>query len=295
MKFASLRAEYAKLWASMSVKSTRAAAIDTVARRILKNKKRYEAVAAKARVPWCLIGVLHYRESNLNFAKHLHNGDSLKKKTWRVPAGRPLKGDGPFTWEESALDALAMKGLHKIGSWPVERMIYEIERYNGFGYRYQSAGLSPYVWGGSNHYSRGKFVKDGVLDRKFVDPQLGCVPLLKRLAELDDTINLDRALVPVGEAVSKSKSLPALLFGFITWIGTQATDLMQNGWDAVTAALAFLPAIVTGSQEQVGALQTLGDWLSIDFQSTGKWAIVAIMGVVFVRELQRKRDPDYVA
>jgi lysozyme family protein len=194
IEFSKVRKKYAQMWASMSIREDRSSAIDGVVKRILANKTRYEEVADKARVPWFLIAILHYRESNLSFSKHLHNGDSLKNRTYRVPAGRPLVGEPPYTWEESALDALAMKGLHNITDWSIERIIYEAIRYNGFGYEYR--GLpSPYAWSGSNHYTAGKFIRDHVFDERHVDKQLGVLPILKRLAEVDTTIDLASAKV----------------------------------------------------------------------------------------------------
>ena len=48
-----------------------------------------------------------------------------------------------------------------------DQTLYELERYNGFGYRDRRPQvLSPYLWSFSNHYSRGKYVADG----RFSDP-----------------------------------------------------------------------------------------------------------------------------
>lgn len=288
--FASLRAEYRRLWDALKIRPTRVASAREVAARILKNKGRYEAVAALARVPWFFIGIIHYRESNLSFSKHLHNGDSLKKKTYRVPAGRPLKGTGPFTWEESAIDALGMKNLAKVGFWPVERVAYECERYNGWGYRWNDAGLAPYLWGGSEHYVKGKYVKDGVLDRNFVDPQLGTMTILAELAEMDDEIDLSPAEPGAVETTKESKSLLSLITAAVTWVATQLTTWLQSAWDSVTGGIAALPGLVTGARESVESSETLAGWLNVDWATTGQYVVFAILAFVFYRHMKDKKE-----
>ena len=192
LTYESLRAEYATLWASMEVRASKAADIDATARKILGKKTRYAAVQDATNVPWFVVGIIHAMESGCNFATHLHNGDPLTKRTVQIPAGRPKAppADGKvYSWKESACDALLMKGLDKIGDWPVERMCYELERYNGFGYRnFHADVLSPYLWSGSNHYSRGKYVADGKWSATAVSGQSGAIAILKRLSELDASV-----------------------------------------------------------------------------------------------------------
>jgi lysozyme family protein len=204
----SLEPEYNRLWASMEIRSSWHAPLERRARAILANKPRYQAVSAKTGVPWFFIGVIHSLECGLSFSKHLHNGDSLKARTWRVPAGRPKNGSPPFTWEESACDALMMKSLDKVKDWSAARICFELERYNGFGYRtYHPGTLSPYLWSGSTHYVKGKYVADGKWSSTAVSQQTGAIPLLVKLAELDHSIVLGGAAPAVPEEV---KSLPAV-------------------------------------------------------------------------------------
>ena len=179
--FAKLQSEYQSLWDSMVIQ--RSSAIDAAARRIIKNKARYQAISKMlgGLIPWAFIGVIHLRESNLDFEAHLHNGDKpLNAKTRLVPRGR-----GPFgSFEESACDALKMKAYETVTDWSIARQAFELEKYNGFGYRNRKAG-NPYLWGGTNHYIRGKYVRDGVYDKYHVDMQLGVMPILKRIEALD--------------------------------------------------------------------------------------------------------------
>jgi lysozyme family protein len=183
--FASMAAGYRAMWKSMRI--TRAAACDQAARRILAARARYLAVEKQVGVPWFVQGIWHMRESSNNFAGVLHNGEHIigtGRKTHLVPAGR-----GPFSsWEQAAIDALRMKGLHNVKEWPIERIGYETERFNGFGYVARRVN-SPYVWAGSNHYTVGKYVADGVFSMGHVDTQLGCLPVLAALCKISPEVN----------------------------------------------------------------------------------------------------------
>lgn len=183
--FAAMAAGYRNMWKSMRI--TRQAACDTAAKKILAGKARYQQVESMTGVPWFVIGMWHMRESNNNFAGVLHNGEHIidtGRLTRLVPRGR-----GPFaTWQEAAFDALRLKGLHLIKEWPIERIGYETERFNGFGYIPRGIN-SPYVWAGSNHYTRGKYIADGVFSLGHVDTQLGCLPVLAALCKMSAEVN----------------------------------------------------------------------------------------------------------
>lgn len=146
--------------------------------KILDNKDRYKEVASNTGVPWYVIALIHVMESSSNFSRHLHNGDPLTARTVHVPANRPSHGDPPFTWEESAGDAIRMKLPYN--DWSLEGVLYFLEKYNGWGYQYRNVN-SPYLWGNSNHHSKGKFVKDGKYDPNAKTSQIGAAVLLKEL------------------------------------------------------------------------------------------------------------------
>lgn len=179
-----LKGEYTRLLARMVI--TRPGEARAAALRLADQRARYQKVEAETGVPWRFIAITHNRESGGNFAGVLHNGEHIigtGKKTRLVPAGR-----GPFkTWEEAAIDALRLKGLHLIDEWPRERICYESERFNGFGYRNKSLP-SPYLWAGSSNYKAGKYVKDGVFDPSAIDKQLGCMVVYDYLAKFGDDV-----------------------------------------------------------------------------------------------------------
>lgn len=177
-----LAQEYNTLWLSLRVTPNKLPEIQGIIKKILTNRPRYEAVAQKTGVPWFFIAILHSLESDLDFHTHLHNGDPLNARTINVPAGRPKLGNPPFTWEISAVDALALHGLSLITDWTVSRLAFEFERWNGFGYRqYHPTVKSPYLWSCSNQYTCGKYASDGHFAPDLVSAQAGTMPLLRTL------------------------------------------------------------------------------------------------------------------
>ncbi len=144
------------------------------------NRARYQKVGEELGIPWWFIAGVHMLESSFNFETHLHNGDPLAARTVRVPAGRPLAGGPRFTWEESAKDALTLQKLAGLSDWSLPRALFRWEAYNGFGYRRLEVA-SPYLWGLSTIYRKGKFVRDGAFDPDAVSKQCGAATLLKHL------------------------------------------------------------------------------------------------------------------
>ena len=179
-----LRDEYLRLFDSCRINSGRENEVNDILSKILSKKSRYESVGNNLGIPWHFIGIIHNMESSLNFKKHLHNGDPLNARTVNVPKGRPKSGNPPFTWEESAIDAMKYKKLNNWTGWSIPGILYNLEKYNGWGYRkYHPEVLSPYLWGFSNHYSSGKYVKDGKWSSTAVSGQCGGAVLLKKLLE----------------------------------------------------------------------------------------------------------------
>lgn len=192
MDFRALQPEYAATWRAMAIDDDKRKAFERVAARLYSALPLYQAVERTTGVPAVVIAVIHERESGGRFDRHLHNGDPLTERTYHVPAGRPVSGDPPFSWEESARDALIYENLAGIKGWTVERALFSWETYNGFGYR--NRGLrSPYLWGGTNQQQPGKYVADGVFDPRVMDVQLGCAGLFTMLCAIDPALRLPLA------------------------------------------------------------------------------------------------------
>jgi lysozyme family protein len=179
-----LAKQYSVLYESCLIRPNRKAEIDRIVRQLAANRGRYEKVAKALRMPWYVVAVIHNMEAGMSFSRHLHNGDPLTARTTHVPAGRPKTGRPPFTWEQSAIDALSLRGFDTWRDWSIPGTLYKIEGYNGWGYRDNHPQvLSPYLWSFSNHYARGKYVADGRFSATAVSAQCGAAVLLRRLQE----------------------------------------------------------------------------------------------------------------
>lgn len=225
--FARRSADHLQKFATMRI--TRKDAVERAARRILALKPRYQAVARATGVPWIMLGCLHMRESSNDFRGVLHNGQHIIG-TGRRTSIEP-KGRGPFSsWEQAAVDACKIKGWvgRPASYWDLGRILYEMERFNGWGYAYKGRP-SPYMWAGSDQYSRGKYVADHVYSSTFVDPQLGVGPVYKRVMELEGVMPEGRLQTPPGQWKAKAKRVIET-----TGVGTFLS------WNTVEAVREFM-------------------------------------------------------
>lgn len=177
--FDQLRNEYEHLLDTVVL--TRRASAEKAARDALLFRARYDSVSRSTGVPIMLLAALHMRESDFDFRTNLAQGDPLTHPSIHVPAGRPKLTPGmkfPVTWEYAAVDALEYDGLaNDPGPWTMPYLCYKAEAWNGFGPR--NHGIhTGYLWAGTNHYVRGKYVADGKWASGHVDTQLGVVPLV---------------------------------------------------------------------------------------------------------------------
>jgi len=177
-----LENDYEHLFDTAVINENHYAEIDGYVNKIAANKATYAAVSDPLNIPWYFVGIIHCMECGLDFKTHLHNGDPLTQRTVQVPKGRPLTGNPPFTWEESATDALTIEGFTAWKDWSIPGILYCFERYNGIGYR-QKGIHSPYLWSYSNNYTSGKYTADGVYDPNAVSKQCGAAVLLRRMSE----------------------------------------------------------------------------------------------------------------
>ena len=181
--FDMLKNEYASFFASTELRADRSELADWHKRVMLEYRPRYEVVERATGVPWFVVGSIHGLEASYNFRAHFHNGDfPLSARTRQVPAGRPLKWAAPYAWENSARDALTLLGFVGKNDWTLERTLYRLEAYNGFGYRRRGVP-SPYLWSFSNHYESGKFVADGKYNPAARSQQCGAATKIKMLVD----------------------------------------------------------------------------------------------------------------
>jgi len=167
-------------WNAATVRVEKQSETRWIARKIERNQARYETISKSANVPWQIVASIHSMECGLNFGQHLHNGDPLTARTRQVPAGRPKTGRPPFSFEESAKDALEYDGLNRVPWRDLTRALDALEAFNGTGYRKRGIA-TPYLWSGTNLERPGKFVADGKWSATAVSSQVGIVPILKEL------------------------------------------------------------------------------------------------------------------
>lgn len=177
-------------------KLTRAPEFMPAARRLVASaaKARYRAVSARTGVPWWFIAVVHERECSQSWRGSLAQGDPWDQKSRNVPKGR-----GPFaSWEDCAVDALVNCApfAARNKDWSIGGTLTMLEQYNGLGYASgpRAGGVkyppmpSPYIWGGTDVQTRGKYVADGQFDPSKMDPQLGCAGLIMTMMQIDASI-----------------------------------------------------------------------------------------------------------
>lgn len=206
--FESYKSDLSQHWKTIRIKTSFREPARKVAGKLIGNRARYKEIEERTGVPWFFIALLHQRESNANFATYLGNGQSLARVTTIVPKNRgPFKGADAFN--RGAIDALNLLGFTAIRDWSVERMLYLIVKWNGFGYYFKKRP-NPYLWSGSYHYddpegadgevnAAGKYIRDGVYDPKAVDHQIGAAVLLRAMCDLSTEI---------AQSLGASKSVP---------------------------------------------------------------------------------------
>ena len=189
-----LKSANSRRWADAKV--LRRAEFVAVAKHLVmvSAKVRYQTVEAKTGVPWPVIAVIHEREASQDWTGNLAQGDPWNRRSVHVPVGR-----GPFnSWEDAAVDALVNCAPYaaRNNDWSPGGILTLLESYNGLGYASKHVP-SPYVWAGTDQYSAGKYVRDGVYDPNAVDKQLGCAGLLMAMMALDRTISIDGKMPPI--------------------------------------------------------------------------------------------------
>jgi lysozyme family protein len=174
---------------------------------ILVYSNQYKNVGDQlGNVPYYAIGCLHYRESNFNFQTHLANGDPLTNSTGNPIATTHVPiGLGPYnSWVDAAVGALKHAGWDKIKDWDLVSTIYHLHSYNGWGPEKSHHTFSGYIWSGTQIYTNGKYVQDGVWDPNAPDMQAGCAAILSMLKA--HGINLNEVIVsatPIVKSVIK--------------------------------------------------------------------------------------------
>jgi lysozyme family protein len=298
---ANYAAGYAMLWRDLAIRPEYRATVAATAHRILASRARYESVSAATGVPWFVVALIHKMEADLDFTKHLHNGDSLAKRTWQVPAGRPVKGSAPFTWEESAIDAIGYDGLDRIKSWRVEDIAFAFEKYNGWGYR-KRAVPSAYLWSYSTAYTSGKFIRDGEWSASAVSKQSGAMVILHALAQQSAEIRATIAsgVAPAAVEIAESeRDAPAkdrspwsgrTVYGAVV-AGIMATVAKVGAFFGLAdgSALALIADIAAESDTYAAPLIRVATLIGANSAEIGFYAVAAAAFVVILARLDASK------
>lgn len=307
---------YADLWASIEIRPSKAADIEATASKIISKKTRYRAVEKETGVPWVVIGLIHAMEAGCSFSGHLHNGDPLVRRTVQVPAGRPRTGEPPFQWKDSAIDAIRYDGLDKVDDWHIERICFELERFNGAGYVLHHADVnSPYLWSGSNHYARGKYVADGKWSSSAVSGQSGAMPILKAMMEMDKDIkpgvvtetditeptDIEEKVsavaafpkadggAPIINVAYKSGTVWSQIIAAVSVIAGMLTDWAKNAWDWVMWAMGIVPAVYEDAKESLTSAQEMANWFGVSWGKISLTIAFACVVIAIIRHVNDKQ------
>lgn len=265
MNYEDTRAGYANLWKMIDIRPERTAAALVIARRLERDRKRYQAVADQVGCPWWWVAITHQMESGARFDRHMHNGDPLTARTVNIPAGRPATGNPPFTWETSAIDALkTVKNLDRVPSWEIPRALYEFERYNGFGY-FGKGINSPYLWSYSTLYDAGKYVADGKYDPNAVSRQCGAAVILRSMMDNGIVDSPDKETEPMVKLLDELKpfaDLAPVLVGIVA--GPKAAlavralaEVLETDADADQVAAKLNKEPVSAAGQKVAAAEEI--------------------------------------
>ena len=237
-----LQTDYERLFSACDIRAERMAEVDVLAEGLLADRDRYRLASEQIGVPWFVVAVLHYADTACDFGVHLHNGDPLTGRTRHLPDGRPLRGEPPFAWEDSTVDALCLHHLDQWGDWSIAGTLFKLESHGGWGYRLHHPDvLSPYLWNYSTYYSQGKYVADDTWQETAIAQRCGVAVLLRRLAErglIEFTGTSERAVWPL------HKNGNFALGGSVAAIFEYpARDLRESGRFGRTSNLRGIPQI----------------------------------------------------
>jgi lysozyme family protein len=169
------------------IRITRAAEARDRARHLLPLIPRYDVISRQTAVPIVWLMAINERESGSSLQCYIGNGQRLDRVTTIVPKGR-----GPWkSFEDGCIDGLTydhLVGLDWSDGWPLA--LYHAEAWNGFGPRDYHGINTGYLWSGTDAYKCGKYVSDGQWNEGFPDPQLGVVPVMAALIELQPSLML---------------------------------------------------------------------------------------------------------
>ena len=172
-----------------------------------------------------------------------------------MPKGRPPVGAPPFTWEKSARDSISYERLDEVADWSLTSVLYHWHRYNGINNEYKKRGIpTPYLWSGSQHYRKGKYVADHEFDPDEVSGQVGAAVVLKALVNLG-AVTIENDVNIRTNPAAAVEHLPSLKI-----------DISADSFKHVAKELDYPGPLKVGSGKtsaEKRAVKRLQEWLNI--------------------------------
>ncbi len=254
---------YQTLWDTMTVSDDWSSKATYIAKKIISGQAKYAKAVAGTQIPWWFVGVVHSMEGGLDFSTHLYNGDPLTDRTVHHPPGRPAVIQGlPIDWVYSARDSLKYERLDKVTDWSLPSVMYHWHRYNGIDNEYKRRHIpTPYLWSGSQHYVKGKYVSDhNGFDPNAVSKQVGAAVLLKALIDLN-AVSLDENKVGKGKNAVVVQNLVANPDAALQHVAALSLDLSGKQFAHLKKELDFPGALTIGANGK--SVKQLQEWLNL--------------------------------
>jgi lysozyme family protein len=205
--FEILKPEYSQLLSVMTVRPECRQELDRTAAKLLAFKTRYAQVSDANGVPIVFIASSFEREAGSDFTKNPAQGWPLTSVSKEIPRNGPFR-----SWFDAAIVAYRLNGLDKVGAgnWTWELACFYGEMFNGFGYRDVHHMHTPYLWGGTNIQTAGKYDSDGKFNASHMDQQLGIIPVAKRMIEISPDLAFSMqasvSMVPIESGLTQPES-----------------------------------------------------------------------------------------
>lgn len=183
---AQVAAETARLVQTARADPTAQAAARAAALRAWNARRTYAQAAAATGVPWEWIAAVNTLEGGGGFDRHLGEGSPLTAVPRHRTTSPPPPGNPPWPWVDATVHYLRHQRMDRWPDWSLAGQLAAAERWNGMGYR-NMGRASPYVWGGTQHAVRGRYVADGLFDPAAVTVRPGAFLVLRELAKLTGT------------------------------------------------------------------------------------------------------------
>lgn len=301
-----------KRWANMKLDPAHRVRFTKIAQDILApaNWARYVKISQSTGVPPQVIGVIHYREADMNFGAQLAQGDPLGQVSTHVPSGRgpffnhPSDPAGQDAFYRGALDALidCAPQAAKWTDWSAGGTCTLLEEYNGLGYARRGIP-SAYVWSGTDQYVKGKFVADGVFNQDAVDTQNGCAGILQCLMDIDSSIKFGHPEVLTAQPTPTPAATPKPAPAPSPDVSTEEPlwELLRQAIQKSSQNVTITPTEVQEIIRQIQAFSPVINVIAGAIPGAAPWVLVgmAVVGAVgnaitVIQQQENKNAPDAI-